>query len=274
MVEFSDLSHLDLEKRNLIGKASFDEAEAIYNETVGCLRQMYENISQGKELDLQEVRRIIEKLVNTIDSTEDKIVFLTTHIYLKDYLLYHSVNVSILAIKIGMYLKYPHQLLVDLGVMALLHGMDGSEEENDRLRVLEKGKFIQQYIQTEQRDEEFIKEILSIIAVLDVYESLTHARAYRDRFIPYVALTAIISASDEVFNPKIVKDIINVFTIYPLGSVVRLNSEEVAQVIRINRESPLRPEVLILTDSQGKKIEEKKTIDLAARPNIYIKEVA
>jgi len=150
--------------------------------------------------------------------------------------------------------------------------MGYSEDENRDLQGLEKQELIQQFIQSAQIKESFIKETLSIIAVLDVYESFTHERYYREKFAPYEVLKAITLAGETVFNVKAVKEIIEIFSIYPLGSFVRLNTEETAQVVRINQDFPLRPEVVILTDSQGKKLKEKKVIDLSHNFNIFIKE--
>ena len=252
-------------------KTSIDTVGAVYNEMIASVRQLYEKISKEKELDIENVCRLMEKLINNVSTAEDEIVFLTSNIYLEDHLLYHIVNVTILSIKLGMHLKYPHQSIVDLGVFALLHGMN-DPEEGYAAQELKGQKFIQKFIQAKQIKENFVKEVLGIISVLDVYESLTHNRAYRSRFMPYEVLRAIISAAEQVFNPKIVKEIINVFSIYPLGTTVRLNTEEVAEVIKINIDFPLRPQVVILADNHGNKLEEKKTIDLAANRNIYIKE--
>lgn len=277
MVWFSDIEkHKEEPKKEEeqvpLKRAAVADAEAVYNEAIATVKEMHQRYAEKKELDIQEVRSLTERLVNNVLLGDEKIVFLTINTYREDWLCYHSVNITILAIKIGQHLKYPFAHLVYLGVLALLHEMGYSEDENRDLQGLEKQKLIQQFIQSEQIKESFIKEALSIIAVLDVYESFTHERYYREKLAPYEVLKAIILTGETVFNIKIVKEIIEIFSVYPLGSFVRLNTEEAAQVVRINRDFPLRPEVVIFTDSQGKKMKEKKAVDLSHNFNIFIKE--
>ena len=233
---------------------AIEETEAIYAGVVNSLKEAYKRFSQEGELDIEEACLLIEKLVGNISLGNDKIIFLTTHNYSEDYLIYHIVNVSILSIRIGLHLKYPCDSLVNLGVLALLHGIGDPEEQGCGVHELEKQKFIQNFILCRKPRDSFIKDAFSIIAIIDVYESLTHSRAYRPSFMPYEILKAIISASEEVFNPEIAKEVIRVFSLYPLGSKVRLNTEEVAQVVRVNPDFPLRPQVVIMLDNYGNKL--------------------
>ena len=253
-------------------KAPALDAGVVYNEAAAFVKEIFQRRSEKKELDIEEVCRFIGKAVGPIASADDKIIFLTTGTYLKEYLCYHTVNVTILAIKVGLNLKYSSEQLVNLGALALLHALTGAEDEGYGAQELQRQEFIQKFIQARQLKEGFVKESLSIIAIVDVYESLTHMRSYRQRFMPHEVLKAIILASEKVFNPGIVKKIIEIFSIYPLGSFVRLNTEEVAQVVRINKDFPLRPQVDILIDSRGKRLKEKKAVDLSSHLNLYIKE--
>lgn len=253
-------------------RVAVDDAGVVYNEALVTVKEMQQRYAGKKELDTQGACALIERLVNNVLLGNDKILFLTTNNYREDWLCYHTVNITILAIKIGQHSKYPFDHLVYLGGLALLHEMGCPEGETRDLEGLEKQELIQQFIQGEQIKESFVKEALKIIAVLDVYESFTHERHYREKMAPYEVLKAIISAGEAVFNIEVVKEIIETFSVYPLGSFVRLNTEEVAQVVRINHDFPLRPEVVILTDSQGKKLKEKKAVDLSHKLNIFIKE--
>ena len=248
------------------------DAGVVYNEAAAFVKGIFQRYSEKKELDIIELCGFIGKAAGHIASLDDKIMFLISEAYAEEYLCYHTVNVTILAIKVGLALKYSSEQLVNLGALALSHALTNAEDEGYDIQDLERQKFIQKLIQARRLKDGFVKESLSIISVLDVYESLTHMRSYRQRFMPYEVLKAIILASEKVFNPGIVKKIIEIFSIYPLGSFVRLNSEEVAQVIRINKDFPLRPQVDILTDSRGNRAKEKKAVDLSSQLNLYIKE--
>jgi len=273
MIRFSDIENRKPEEEPIpLKKPSLADAESVYNETVAFAKEAHQLFLERKELDTKDLCGAVEKLVNSASLPDDKIMFLTSNIYLEDYFYYHTVNVSILSIRMGLHLEYSRQQLVDLGVLALLHGMSGAEDESGGVGEFKKQKLIQWFIQGKQIKESFINDVSSIIAVIDVYESLTHSRQYRPRLMPYEILKAIISTGEEVFNPGIVKKAVELFSVYPLGSTVRLNTEEVAQVVRINRDFLLRPEVAIFIDSGGKTLKEKKSVDLAKHLNLYIKE--
>ena len=57
---------------------------------------------------------------------------------------------------------------------------------------------------------------------------------------------------------------------FPPGTVVRLNTEEIGRVIAVNRNHPLRPRVEIMADARGQRLPAPKTIDLSDSPFIYI----
>ncbi len=248
-----------------------NDAQAVYDEAIVSLKEMQQKYVEKKELDIQKACSLAEGLANSVLLGDDKIVALTANAYHQDWSCYHTVNITILAASIGRHLEYPLDQLINLGVFALLHEIGYSAETLD-LQGLEKQGLIRQFIQSKQIKESFIKEALSIIAVLDVYEAFTHGRHYREKFAAYEVLKSIIAAGETVFNLKVVKEIIEIFSIYPLGSLVRLNTEEIAQVVKINKDFPLRPQVVVITDSRGKKSKEENTIDLRQHFNIFIKE--
>jgi HD-GYP domain-containing protein (c-di-GMP phosphodiesterase class II) len=253
-------------------KKTLEETQALYDRASACVKEINKEASRKEKLNTALLMRAAEKLVNDISSCDEKIIFITGRNYPGEYLLYHTLNVTILSIKMGLFLGYPAQLLADLGVLALLHGMNDLKGEGQSAQELEEQEFIEEFIRERQIREQVLGEALSIIAVIDVYESLTHSRPYRPRFTPFEVLKAIISAGEGVFDAKIVKEVIKVFSVYPLGSKVRLDSGEVAEVIRINRDFPLRPEVLIISDNQERELQDKKVFDLCLHPFRYIKE--
>lgn len=111
-----------------------------------------------------------------------------------------------------------------------------------------------------------------IISICDVYEALTHPRPYRDRFIPHEALKMMITSADNDFDTDFLKAFIETVSLYPPGSYVRLNSEELARVVKLNAGLPTRPVVQVIASAKGQKVTENKIVDLAASPFLFIKE--
>jgi len=103
-----------------------------------------------------------------------------------------------------------------------------------------------------------------IIAIADFYDALVRPRVY-NRF-PYVSekiLGIMLERSGKDFDPAIVKVFINMIGIFPLGTLVLLNTNEMGIVIQIEEETELidRPTVCLLYYSDGE-YRKGKAVDL------------
>ena len=110
-----------------------------------------------------------------------------------------------------------------------------------------------------------------LISVVDFYEAMTHRGIYGSRHSSLEAVQEILN-NKEKFEQGIIKVLIDRIGIFPVGSLIKLSTRETAQVIRLNRGKPLRPVIKILFDTQGKKLQGEKILDLSQHPTIYIKE--
>jgi len=103
-----------------------------------------------------------------------------------------------------------------------------------------------------------------IIALADFYDALIRPRVYR-RF-PYVSekiLGLMLEQAGRHFDPALVKIFINMIGIFPLGTLVLLNTNEMGIVIQIQGEPELidRPKVALLYYSDGE-YKKGKVVDL------------
>src|SRR5215210_6867566 len=57
------------------------------------------------------------------------------------------------------------------------------------------------------------------------------------------------------FNRVLLRRFVNLMGLFPIGTVVRLNTEETGVVTAEHPEDPFRPQVKILFDSRGERIE-------------------
>ena len=93
-----------------------------------------------------------------------------------------------------------------------------------------------------------------IVTIADFYDALVRPRVY-NRF-PYVSekiLGLMLERSGKDFDPAIVKVFINMIGIFPLGTLVLLNTNEMGIVSQIQEDSELidRPKVCLLYYSDG-----------------------
>jgi len=103
-----------------------------------------------------------------------------------------------------------------------------------------------------------------IVTIADVYDSMTSGRVYaKVPLTPDVALKRMMEQIGRGFDPLLLKVFINMLGIYPVGSVVLLNTGEVGVVMKSNPDELSRPEMAIIADRNGKK-DKIEMVDLAS----------
>lgn len=115
-----------------------------------------------------------------------------------------------------------------------------------------------------------IHDFAKIIGLADIYEALTHPRAYREARSPLDVIKEIISAERLHFPSHILKGFIRGLSTFPVGSWVRLNTGETARIVKTNPAFPLRPEVEILQGAKGESVEPPRRVDLSANTLLHI----
>jgi hypothetical protein len=121
------------------------------------------------------------------------------------------------------------------------------------------------YPQGTSREE--IHEIAQLVGLADTYLALTHPRP---DLVVYNALKEVIDMRRTLFDNKLVKALINIVSIFPLGSLVKLNNNEIGRVIGTSHLHPTRPKVEILLDSRGRRQKSPRQLVLEEEPMVYI----
>jgi HD-GYP domain-containing protein (c-di-GMP phosphodiesterase class II) len=105
--------------------------------------------------------------------------------------------------------------------------------------------------------KKYISFYSQIVKVCDVFDALTTRRPYRDHtFTRDEALTVMVQDTGAGFNPIILKIFAQMLGLYPVGSLVLLDTGELAIVFEQNPEPSLaqRPRVRLITDPAGEKL--------------------
>ncbi len=102
-----------------------------------------------------------------------------------------------------------------------------------------------------------------IVAIADVYDAMTSDRPYHAA-VPYQeAMRMIVDQSGRGFDPDLVRAFIGSMGLFPVGSVVRLSTGEIAVVTEVNPQAIRRPTVLIICDYTGVPMTEPRLLNLA-----------
>lgn len=101
-----------------------------------------------------------------------------------------------------------------------------------------------------------------IVSIADRYDAMTSVRIYsKTPMPPDKALSYMMGRAGEALDPLILKHFINMVGIYPIGTLIMLDSNELGLVFENNQLSLFRPRVMLITDPRGNWIE-GKVVDL------------
>jgi|GEM_PF-2306694 len=215
----------------------------------------------------------------------------------------HSVDTSLLAALIAKELGYDEQKIQPLRLAALLHDIGTtlipkgilkkpgqlSAEELTLIRKAPADAFtllnqlpetkqypwaeIMTFIRESKEGEDGsgypsglsgknISEQAKIIGLAEIFATLTDGRSYRKGLLSYQAVNRIMRMKGK-FPPRLFKTLFKITGIYPVGTIVVLNSGEWAVVVE-NTTIEGRPVVEILLDSKNQPLTEKITKNLTS----------
>ncbi len=282
-----------------------------YDHLLGCVITLCSQLRANQLPDLAEAAVLVDRLPKLLAGSRGELVLSWVSRQMPEHYLYgHSVNVAILSAFIATGLGYPQPVVQQLGMAGLIAdlGIVGAHEtltaaprpltESEK-RQLEAHAVASStlfeasvVLSSDAREavlahherldgsgypnglrDAAVPEYARIVAVADVYDAMTHTRPHRRRLSPAEALKVLIAGSDKQFDRRPVKVLVDEFSLYPPGSAVRLNTNEVGVVQKVHREAPLRPLVLISRDANQNVLPSPRTVNLLEHPFIYVKEI-
>ncbi|HSC48133.1 MAG TPA: HD-GYP domain-containing protein [Gammaproteobacteria bacterium] len=259
------------------------------------------DVRMGKSLDTQDSKAVIETLVDNISHNPNSMLWLTNLRQKHERTANHCLNVSILAIAFGRHLGMGEDELNKLGLGAMLHDVGKmrtppqvldkpgklTEEErmlvrkhpSDGYGVLKLSKQLPPEVldivmhHHERVDGRGYPDGLSgdavslparIVGLVDAYDNLTGDSLYRAVKTPGEALRVLRSEGANEYGRELVQEFIRCLGIYPVGSIVQLQSSAVAMVVSSNLTSRLKPVILLLRDEDGENMRPRTLLNLSS----------
>jgi len=287
--------------------------DSVRAQTVKGIKDIFihcEKDSSYLKPDLKKAKRQIENIVDEIFANKHLMVNMIDMKVFDDYTYYHSVNVAVLSIVLGVALEMDREELCNLGFAALLHDIGKVFVSRDILNKpgkltpvefdeikshsllgcnhIKKGYGVPNptYMAILDHHEKYegggypnnlkgdnISWYGRIIAVADVYDALTSDRPYRKALLPSDAMEYIMAYTTTQFDPKVVEVFVQKIAPYPIGTCVKLSNGMTGIVIENYNHLCMRPRVRIFMD--GDKSVEPYEIELAdyASLNITVIEI-
>ena len=104
-----------------------------------------------------------------------------------------------------------------------------------------------------------------IVSLADQYDAMTSARVYsRTPMSPDKALSIMMERAGTQLDPLLFKFFTNMVGVYPIGTLVMLDTKELGLVCESNQVFPARPRVMVIVDSKGSRIK-GATVDLTEK---------
>lgn len=279
----------------------------LYEEACRFLKTSYAAVRAGRPLALEAAEELTVRLDEALERSEAPFLTALHRDDLGEFAVQHSVNVAVFALKLARELDFEPERRRQAGLCGLLHDVGVAllpaalvakpgplaprELEVLRRRPLLARKILaaagqraalcaevagQVYERIDgsghphglKGDE--LHEYAKMIGLLDLYEALTHSRPNRERIGFFEAVKYLCQSCKTRFERRHLKAFLRGFTVFPLQSHVLLNSGAVGLVVKTHGDQPLRPEVRMLLDSQGRHVLTERVVRLPAEPLLHI----
>jgi len=274
--------------------------KGLYNDAVSAAADVWESAATESTPDATVARTMIDGLAQAVAQNRTALLALTTLKNYDNYTFTHMVNVSILTMGQARGLGIDGPLLRELGLAALMHDigkvrtpieilnkpdkltdaefaimkrhvLDGAEmlRQTPDIPALAPVVAFEHHLRTDgtgyphgvRRVSLNVGTMLCSIA--DVYDAMRSQRLYQAAF-PTDRILEVLKRNDgKQFDQHLVRRFVQLVGIYPAGNLVRLNTGDVAVVVKAYAPDPYRPRVRVLFDRHAKRL------DLAYELNLW-----
>lgn len=293
-----------VDKSNEEPKVFFDnemkKAEKLYNNAKGLQKKLLDDITLNKIIDLDTVQENTDAIVDSIFRNEDALSCMSRLRIKDDYLVEHSLNVSILMSIFCKHMNVERKIMEELALGAFLHDVGKvlipdavlnkpgrfTEEEYTIMKthvllgvkVLEETPNISDIVMSVVKEHHErldgkgypynlpaneISQYGRMIAIVDSYDAMTAERVYKAGMHPIKAFKILVSESPTAYDKELVEQFIQCLGLYPIGTMVKLNSGKVGLISRLNKSKPLQPYVRVFYNTRLKQAISMEEIDLS-----------
>ncbi len=275
-------------------------AQKVHSQAQGLVGEFMNNVKIGGAIDIAPIHQLADELQSSVLRNANALSCLGRIREKDNYLLEHSVNLSVLMSLFGNYRKMPADVLHQTIVGALLHDLGkiltpdevlhkpgrlsaeefevmklharhsrdilASTEGSGELTVITAAQHHERldgtgYPEGLKGDE--ISEYGRMVAITDVYDAITADRVYHKGLTPTQGLKKLLEWSGDHLDPELVKQFIRCIGLYPVGSMVLLESGRLGAVVETNDQDQRLPVVRVMYHTRFRMQIPVDTIDLS-----------
>jgi HD-GYP domain-containing protein (c-di-GMP phosphodiesterase class II) len=273
-------------------------ADKLYTQSRAIQSRFVKQLRSGDAPDFDQLSSMSQDIVDSVFENQEALSCLLMLKESNDYLVEHSLNCSILLSLFASHRGYsPSEieditlsgLIMDIGMSLLpkdLNQNAGEYSSSDmalmRTHVDIGFEVIQRYADLpiivseivlnhheridgsgypKQKTGDALPEYVQMATIVDYYDSMLTDRGYRSSTSAQTALEHLIA--DPGYDSSLVNSFIEAIGLYPVGSLVHLQSGKLAIVVKKNKKQSLKPVVMAFYSIRAKHHTEVKMIDLS-----------
>lgn len=288
-----------------------DELSQLKQSVLVSMNNIVKSVKNSRWKNLNKSFEQVDELIDYIINSKGVITNLYDIQSYDNCTYLHSINTCIMALFLAKSTnRFSMQRLVDLGKGGILHDIGKTKinykisnkkgpltkEEYAEMKkhtiygklILERNPRISEDILkiVEQHHERVdgtgypcklkgneISDLAKIVCICDVYDAVSNDRNYRKKFSPSDAYELILAGNGTMFDSSMVSCFKDTFSVYPLGSCVKLSNGVEGYVVRQNARFPDRPEIRVVYDSITRDPIIPFEFDLLEYPNVVIEKI-
>jgi len=271
----------------------------LYDDAVGIAEQLWESATVEGKPDADAARGVVDSLAQAVAQNRTVLLALTALKNYDNYTFTHMVNVSILTMGQARGLGIEGTPLRQLGFAALMHDigkvktpaeilnkparLTDAEFEILRRHTVDGAEILKKtpavpplapvvafehhlradgtgYPRGVTRPQLNLATMLCGIS--DVYDAMRSQRVYQQVFPTDRVLAVLRNNDGKQFDQNLVRRFVQLVGIYPAGNVVRLDTNEIAVVVKAHAPDPYRPRVKVLLAADRSPIDRPYEVNL------------
>ncbi len=280
-------------------KEELETATVLHKEAISTVQGVMDNLKNSGSLNLDHLEKAVTPLVDSMLRNPAAMACLMRMQKKDNYLYHHSLASSVWATILGRQIGLSRGDLNVIALGAMLLDVGKTRLPDELLAKPEKLDDVERVLM--RKHVEFGLEILEnagdvdarvrdmvahhheryngtgypgklsgnnipvfgkIAGIVDAYDAMITPRPYATLMSSYDALRKLRILADVEFQAEIVEQFTRAIGAFPTGTLVELNTGEVAIVTKQNRIRRLRPEVMVVMSADKELLEKYSVLDL------------
>lgn len=263
------------------------------------MARVFASLRKGGHLDVDVVKSAIHPLIESVFRNNEAIAALMRMKKKGEYLYNHSLAVTVWAAVLGRQLGIERRrlerlalgaALLDIGMASLDDGLTQVTGPLDESGLERMRKHVPLGVDLLKLNRDLPEDVVEMVTthherhdgsgyphglsgndiplfgriagLVDSYDAMITPRPWAPSRSSFQAMQELSDLRDKLFQGALVEQLMQAIGLFPTGSLVQLNTGEIAVVVQQNAARRLRPKVVVVLDADGRRKSTLVVLDL------------